>query len=294
VNELLIDKKAARAAFNRAATSYDAVAVLQLEIGNRLLERLDIIKMIPATVLDVGCGTGAVTQRLAQRYRHSTIFALDYADQMLTVTKSKKTWRQKYLQRNLQLVCGDAEKLPLNNHSIDFIFSNLTLQWCNNLEQTFAEFRRVLKPGGLLMFSTLGPDTLKELRSSWQKIDTHQHVHSFIDMHDIGDAVLRAGLADPVMDMENFTVTYSDIRQLMRELKQLGAHNASMQRSQRLTGKLHFKQLLANYEQFRQNGLYPVSYEAVYGHAWAPMSSKTTNSDATSVNVAFYNSKVRG
>ena len=294
MNEILIDKKAARAAFNRAASSYDAVAELQLEIGNRLLERLDIIKMIPSTILDVGCGTGTVTQQLAQRYRRASIFALDYADQMLTVTNSKKTWRQKYWQRNLQVVCGDAEKLPVKSQSIDFIFSNLTLQWCNNLDQTFVEFRRILKPGGLLMFSTLGPDTLKELRSSWQKIDSHQHVHSFIDMHDIGDAVLRAGLTDPVMDMENFTITYSDVKQLMRELKQLGAHNASPQRSQHLTGKSHFKQLLSNYQQYRQDGLYPASYEAVYGHAWAPISSNQSNSDTTSVNVAFYNSKIRG
>jgi len=287
VNGVAIDKKAARAAFNRAASSYDAVAALQLEIGSRLLERLDIIKMIPTSILDVGCGTGAVTQKLAQRYRHATIYALDFASHMLSVANDKKTWRQKYWQRTLQLVCGDAERLPIQNESIDFIFSNLTLQWCNQLDQTFAEFRRVLKPGGLVMFSTLGPDTLKELRSSWQRVDTNHHVHTFIDMHDIGDTMVRAGLADPVMDMENITVTYRDIRKLMRELKQLGAHNASSLRPQQLTGKSHFKQMLANYEQFRQDSVYPASYEAVYGHAWAPINPKVTKSTTTSVNVSF-------
>jgi len=285
MNTLNIDKKAARHSFNRAASSYDSVAILQREVGQRLIERLDIVKKSPDTILDVGCGTGSVTTLLANRYRKASVYAVDFAEQMLAVAVTRQSWRQKLLQRAIRVVCADAEKLPIKSNSMDFIFSNLTLQWCGDLDRTFAEFRRILKPGGLLMFTTLGPDTLKELRSSWNSIDTNQHVHTFIDMHDIGDALVRAGLSDPVMDVEYFTMTYDDVKKLMRELKQLGAHNASAQRSQQLTGKTQFKSMLRNYEQFRLNGTYPATYEVVYGHAWAPEPVKT--STTTDVTVSF-------
>jgi len=171
--------------------------------------------------------------------------------------------------------CGDAEDLPLADNSVDLIFSSLTLQWCGELDRAFAEFKRVLKPEGLLMFSSFGPDTLKELRESWRLADMStdernekMHVNDFIDMHDIGDALLRAGLSDPVMDVENFTLTYSDAYQLMRELKALGAHNVANARRHSLTGKTRLKNMVSEYENFRVDGLLPATYEVVYGHAW--------------------------
>ena len=150
------------------------------------------------------------------------------------------------------------------------IFSNLTLQWCSDLDKVFAEFRRLLKPGGLALFSTFGPDTLKELRDSWAAADKAVHVGAFIDMHDIGDALLRSGFADPVMDAERFTLTYADVYGVMNELKALGAHNAATGRPRTLTGKGRLRAMAAAYERYRDNGILPASFEVVYGLAWAP------------------------
>ena len=151
------------------------------------------------------------------------------------------------------------------------VFSNLTLQWVNQLEQTLREVARVLRPGGMLLFSSFGPDTLNELQQAWQAADAYTHVNAFIDLHDVGDAMLRARLAEPVMDAERFTLTYADVYKLMRELKAIGAHNVTLQRARGLTGKTVFKRVEQAYEQFRQDGVLPASYEVVYGHAWAPL-----------------------
>lgn len=281
----MISKKRARDSFNRAAKTYDNVAVLQREVGDRLIERLDIVRATPKTILDVGCGTGDSTLKLSKLYRRSSIVALDFAERMLQVASHKQSWKQKLLGNEIRFICADAEHLPFSDNSFDFVFSNLTLQWCIDLEHTFREFNRVLKPGGLLFFSTLGPDTLKELRQSWQQVDTSQHVHTFLDMHDVGDAMVRSRLADPVMDVEYFTLTYSNAMDLMRELKQLGAHNASVNRSHQLTGKHHLRSMQRHYEKFRADNKLPSTYEVVYGHAWAAEQPATVQRDPTSVNV---------
>lgn len=267
-----LDKRLVRASFDKAAAQYDEVAVLQREVGARILERLELIKINPQRILDVGCGTGILSQALHKRYKKAHLISLDIAPRMLITARKRTTWLQKHLGRQ-GFICGDAEGLPVADNSVDMIISSLTLQWCGELEQVFAEFRRALKPDGLLMFTTFGPDTLKELRRSWQIADTDAgvstHVNDFIDMHDIGDALLRAGLADPVMDVENFTLTYGDAYQLMRELKSLGAHNVTRQRRHSLTGKKRLQAMVEAYEQFRHNGRLPASYEVVYGHAWS-------------------------
>jgi malonyl-CoA O-methyltransferase len=280
----MIDKHAARQSFNKAANTYDSVAALQREVGQRLLDRMKLVRLNPSTVIDIGCGTGDLTMKLLNSYKQSRVIGLDFAEQMLGKVRAKLSWREKFLGRRPTLLCGDAEMLPVADQSVDLIFSNLTLQWCNDLDTTFAEFRRVLKPGGLLMFSSLGPDTLKELRASWRATDHQHHVHPFIDMHHVGDALLRARLADPVMDMEYFTLTFSDGMQLMRELKLLGAHNAQKERPHNLTGKSHLKQMLQTYEQFRDNGKLPATYEVVYGHAWCPEQTKPSTTTAVNVN----------
>lgn len=277
----LLEKNRIRASFDAAAEHYDDVAVLQREISDRILERLELVKLQPATILDIGAGTGVATFELSKRYKKSRVIAFDLAPNMLKQARQRGGMLNKLsnkLSGKRAFVCGDAEQLPFADHSIELIFSSSTLQWCSNLDHTFAELKRILKPGGLLMFSTFGPDTLKELRQSWQAADTNNteavHVHDFVDMHDIGDAILRAGFADPVMDVENFTLTYSDAYQLMRELKTLGAHNVASNRRHTLTGKSRIKKMVAAYETLRTDGNLPATYEVVYGHAWSPVAGK--------------------
>jgi len=263
-----IDKHWLRRNFDRAAPHYDAAAVLQHEVGRRMLERLDLIKLQSTTIIDIGAGTGRQTRLLAKRYPHSRVIALDLASGMLRQARKQLGWWQRWQGRQ-NFVCADAERLPLTDNSTDLIFSNVTLQWCDDLDRVFAEFNRVLRPGGLLLFSSFGPDTLHELRHSWQSVDPHNHVNAFIDMHDIGDALLRSGLGDPVMDMEMITLTYKDLRSLMSELKIIGAHNVTSGRPRGLTGRQRLQQLTTAYENFRTpDNLLPASYEVIYGHAW--------------------------
>ncbi len=293
-----LEKARVRQSFDAAAEHYDDVAVLQREIGERIFERLELVRLEPSSILDIGAGTGVCSQALSKHYKKSHVISLDLAPRMLQYARQRSGWLytqlNKWTAKN-SYVCADAEQLPFADRSIELIFSNVTLQWCDDLEHTFAEFRRVLKPGGLLMFSTFGPDTLKELRQSWQVADADAsaavHVHDFIDMHDIGDAMLRANLADPVMDVENFTLTYPDVYQLMRELKTLGAHNVAGERRHTLTGKTRLKNMAAAYEKLRHCGSLPVTYEVVYGHAWAPVAGK--NEVAVSIPVNPMNPGVR-
>src|SRR4030066_404404 len=169
-----------------------------------------------------------------------------------------------------RFVNADAEALPFADGSFDLVFSHLALQWCNP-DAVFRECRRVLRPGGLLLFTTFGPDTLKELRAAGRAVDRGQHVHTFLDMHDLGDALLRARFADPVMDVEPLTLTYADVPGVLRDLKAIGAHNAAAARNATLTGKAHFARFVQAYETFRRaDDRIPASYETVYGHAWAP------------------------
>lgn len=267
-NAYQIDKRKVRESFDRAASSYDEVAILQREIGGRLLERLDLIKLQPQRILDLGAGTGVYSLALAQRYKQAQIISLDLAPAMLHRSRHRLPLLSRWFGKH-SFVCADAEQMPLADNSVDLVFSNLTLQWCNDLDRVFGEIQRVLRPGGTLLFSTFGPDTLKELRRSWAVVDGDVHVNAFIDMHDIGDAMMRARLSDPVMDSEALTLTYRDIKDAMRELKAMGAHNVNAGRSRALTGKSRLQQLAAAYEQFRRtDGTLPVTYEVVYGHAW--------------------------
>lgn len=269
LNIAQIDRKAMRAAFEKAATSYDAVAVLQQEVADRLVERMDLVAMKPISILDAGTGTGFVSKLLAERYPKAKITALDLAFNMLKQAKGKRTFKQRW-NKQFTYVNAEVENLPFADASVELIISGLTLQWCQDLPKVFAEFKRVLAPGGLLMFSSFGPDTLKELRQSWAAVDELAHVNAFADLHDVGDALVQSGFADPVMDMEMLTVTYKDVKTVMRDLKQIGAHNVMQGRSHNITGKDKLQKMMQAYEQFRVDGLLPVTHEVVYGHAWAP------------------------
>lgn len=275
MSDILIDKKQARRAFERAARTYDEAAVLQREVNQHLLERLDYINYQPGTILDVGAGTGYATRALKKTYPAANLIALDIAYPMLSVSRSRTPLLAR-LGKKIKFINAEAEKLPLSDNSVDMVYSNLTVQWVNNLELALEEFNRVLKPGGMLLFSTFGPDTLKELRESWRAVDQFSHVNPFLDMHDIGDAMMRVRLAEPVMDVEYFTLTYKNVFRLMRDLKAIGAHNVTSARHKGLTGKSHFRKFEQHYETYRQNGVLPASYEVVYGHAWKPDSRQTT------------------
>jgi malonyl-CoA O-methyltransferase len=161
-----------------------------------------------------------------------------------------------------------VRQLPFADASVDIAVSNLMLQWCGDLDAAFREIRRVLKPDGLLIFTTFGPDTLRELRAAWATVDDYSHVNTFIDMHDIGDALVRGGLTEPVLDVERVTLTYKDVISLMRDLKVIGAHNVTEGRARGLTGRGALRQVEAAYESSRRDGVLPATYEVVYGTAW--------------------------
>jgi malonyl-CoA O-methyltransferase len=273
-----LDKKQLRSAFERAAGSYDQAAVLQREISNRMLSRLEYIKYKPDVILDAGSGTGYGTQQLVKRYPSSQLIAVDIAWAMLSHARPNTAWWQRLLplqQQRTDYVCADIEQFPIKNESIGMIWSNLALQWCNDLDRTFAEMHRILRTDGLLMFSTFGPDTLKELRQSFVQVDTFSHVNRFVDMHDIGDLLVHNGFSTPVMDMEYITLTYDDVIGVMRDLKAIGAHNVLLGRQQGLMGKHKWQQAIAAYEKLRRDGKLPATFEVVYGHAWKPLDRRS-------------------
>lgn len=260
-----LDQAHVRHAFGRAAESYEEHAVLQAEVGARLRERLDGEAFAPRRVLDVGCGPGAGTAALRERFPQAEIVALDLALPMLRAAARHAGSPPAFAR-----VAGDAQALPIADAGVDLVHSNLCLQWCEDPGLALAEFRRVLRPGGLLLFSTFGPDTLKELRAAFAAVDGTPHVSRFVDMHDIGDALLVGGFRDPVLERDDFTLTYADARGLMRELRAIGATNADAQRTRTLMGKTRLARVVEAYERFRRDGLLPATYEVVYAQARAP------------------------
>jgi malonyl-CoA O-methyltransferase len=271
-DDLALDKRAVRRSFDGAAADYDRHAVLQHEVCARMLERLQYIRLEPRLILDGGSGTGNAIPGLLGRYPGVPLIELDLAQAMVKRAPGRLQWWQKLplLRPPLHLVCADLERLPLRSESVSLVWSNLALQWVADLRGTFAELNRVLEPGGLLMFSTFGPDTLKELREAYKGADGHTHVSRFPDMHDIGDMLVGARYADPVMDMEQLTLTYEDVRSLMRDLKAIGARNATRGRPSTLSPKSLLRTVERNYEAQRRGGKLPATFEVVYGHAWKP------------------------
>jgi malonyl-CoA O-methyltransferase len=286
-----VDLRAARRHFARAAPTYDTAAVLQREVSRRMAERLDVVKLAPAAVLDAGCGTGDAQADLALRYPAARQVALDLALPMLRVAIAKAGQRRSALSRvfaafkgarpgGADFVCGDIGALPLASGAFDLVWSNLALQWAADLPRALGELGRVLRVGGLVTFSTFGPDTLRELRSAFAGVDGHTHVSRFTDMHDIGDMLVDAGFGDPVMDMEPFTLTYADPRALLLDLKAIGATNATRARSRGLMGRRRFERALASLETARRDGRIPATFEVIYGHAWKVLPKRTTNGHA--------------
>ncbi|MEL7448382.1 MAG: malonyl-ACP O-methyltransferase BioC [Pseudomonadota bacterium] len=262
----LPDPSVVRARFERAAASFNEAAVLHDRVREQLLERLDVVDLAPSVVLDVGAGTGRAIPVLKRRFPKAKLFAIDHSAAMLE--RLPRT-RLGFRQRRVTTVCADARKLPFADGSADVVFSNLCLPWCPDPDTAIAEFRRVLKPRGLLLFSALGPDTLRELRDAWASVDDGAHVHRFYDMHDLGDALVRAGLGEPVMDVERFTLTYPDPEAAMKELAALGARNSARGRSRGLTGRRAFARFIAELDRQRDGGRLALTCEVVFGTAWA-------------------------
>ena len=257
MQDFQLDRQAISRGFSRAAKTYDKASILPQEINRRSMERLSYIKFDPALILDIGSGTGFALPLLQERFKQAEIIALDCVPEILECNTFP----------GLKL-CADGENLPMAANSVDMIFANFTLPYLNDLPRVFKEWSRVLKPDGLLMFTTLGPDSLIELRSSWAQVDDHLRTHAFYDLHDIGDMMLKAGFKDPVLDVERITLTYQTLEHLCRDLKAQGAMNVLKDRYRGLTTQSQIQRVKEAYEVFREEGVLPATFEVTYAHAW--------------------------
>ncbi len=268
--EFLLDERAQRRARDRAAAGFDEAAVVQAEVRHRLLERLQFVRLDPALCVDLGAATGHAALELRRRYPRSEILAIDVSTGMLREARRRFRFRRRFGR-----VAADPTRLPLRDASVDLLLSNLRLHGCSDPDALFDEVRRVLRPGGLFSFTCLGPDTLRELRKAWAEADDrYVHVHHFIDMHDLGDGLVRAGLVEPVMDVERLTVTYATVADLARDLRALGETNHAAGRPRGLTGRGRAAAMLAGYEKQRIEGRLPASCEVVFGQAWGPIAPR--------------------
>jgi malonyl-CoA O-methyltransferase len=277
-----VDQRQVRRNFARAASTYDEVSVLQREVSSRMLERLDYVRIEPQRVLDLGCGTGASLTPLQERFPKATLLGVDLSDPMLRAGQAQRSrlrWLLPFLRRQRPLLlAADATSLPVNAQSIDLLWSNLMLPWLDDPLPAFREVHRLLKHDGLLMFSTLGPDTLKELRVSFT--DGYAHTQRFTDMHDYGDMLVECGFADPVMDAEVLTMTYASFDDLLTDLRRSGSGCAMRARRHGLMGRSAWAEARAAYEQFERAGRLPATIEVVYGHAWKGQPKKTADGRA--------------
>jgi malonyl-CoA O-methyltransferase len=284
--EPALDKARIRRNFARAASSYDARAVLSREVCSRMLERLDLVRLTPGRILDAGSGTGLVGGVLAQRYPRAHITQADFSRPMLSMQPRAGFWLETVraaLGRGARAaVCADFERLPIRTAAMDLVVSNLALHWSSTPETALAEFLRVLRRGGLLMFSTLGPDSLKELAQASADARGRSPVHRFLDMHDLGDLLVSSRFADPVMDMEYLTLTYPRVEDLFRDLRGSGSLSARAGAVGLRTPRW-CERLAQRYEQFRRDGRLPATFEVVYGHAWKPEHGPRTSADGSAV-----------
>ncbi len=269
-----LDRHALARSFDRAGAGYDAAAQLQQRVRAELLERLQFFALEPHTILDLGAGTCRGALELRRRYARARIIALDIAPGMLKAAP-RAAWPRPWPRRRFERVCADAYALPLASHSVDLVFSNLMLQWCDRPGLVFRELARVLKPGAVMVFSSFGPDTLKELRLAWESIDDAMHVSQFPDMPQLGDALMKAGLAEPVMDVEPQRLLYPDVYALMRELKRIGARNAASGRPRALTGRGRLQRMIAAYETQRTEAGLPATFEVIFGAAFGAAAARS-------------------
>jgi malonyl-CoA O-methyltransferase len=292
-----IDARAVRRHFARAVATYDEAAVLQREVGSRLAARLDVVRLTPRRILDAGCGTGEALLALAGRYPAAARVGLDLALPMLVRARERAGARTSLTERLRArfsagtsaapaFACGDLASPPFAAGAFDLVWSNLALQWVADPQRAFAGLLQVIRDGGLLAFTTFGPDTLRELRGVFAAVDGEPHVSRFVDLHDLGDMLVAAGFSDPVMEMERFTLTYPDAPAFLRDLKSIGATNAAAGRARGLMGRRRWARVQEGLEALRRDApdaRLPATYEVIYGHAWkAP--AKTTADGRAIVN----------
>jgi malonyl-CoA O-methyltransferase len=280
----VLDRRALQRGFDRAAAGYDTGAVLEREVAGRMAARLQYVKLAPARLLDLGCGTGADFELLRLRYPDALPLGCDLSAAMLLEARRRRPWIKRALplldRRRPGLVCADAIRLPLATGSVALVWSNQMLHWLDDPLPALREMHRVLEVGGLLMFSTLGPDTLKELRHAFAGVDSAPHVHGFIDMHDLGDMLVASGFAEPVMDMEFITLTYEDLSQLAHDLRRTGATSRILERRRGLMGRGLWQSVQRGYDSLQGGGRLPATFEVIYGHGWKAPPRRTDDGRA--------------
>jgi malonyl-CoA O-methyltransferase len=257
---------------DHAAAGFDKVDFVHETTRSGLLARLDPVTVDARTVVDLGAATGSGCVLLARRFRRARILAVDVSAAMLQAARPKQGVFRRY-----GLVQADACNLPLADHSVDLVFANQLLPWIDDPGRLFGEVSRVLSDGGVFAFSTLGPDSLSLLQRAWQGLDSHEHINRFIDMHDLGDAAMRAGLRDPVLDVDRMTITYRNAEALFRDLTAMGARNSLAGRSRSLTGKARFQRMLSGLEAGRTDGTLPMELELVFGHCFGAGPRRTAD-----------------
>jgi malonyl-CoA O-methyltransferase len=255
--------KDVRRRFDRASAFFDEADFVHRASFDGLIERLSPVKINPSRILDLGAATGHGSRKLAKTFRKSRVVSFDLSGKMLRIARKKKP----LLSRQTELQ-GDAMQIPLQTGSIDLVFANLLLPWLSDLPACLIEIARILRKGGVFAFATLGPDSLAELRNAWSGDDEYDHVNHFPDMHDVGDALMRAGLRDPVLDIDHLAVTYQDSDSLYRDLTATGARNSLGNRRKTLTGKNRFHGMEKALAAGQKDGHLPLNLELVYGHAW--------------------------
>lgn len=254
----LLDKAKVKQSFSTASTTYDGFAQLQRNIGKALLEACPV-KNANDILLDLGCGTGFLTNELLRSAPHpKTLIALDMAWPMLQQARSKLAKQDK-----VQYLCADAERVPIADQSMDGVFSNLALQWCRNPDALFADIKRIIKPGGQLVFSTFGPQTLHELKNAWAEVDDYCHVNEFYSELQLKYSLELTGFRDVQIATKSYRPTYGSVLELMHELKSIGAHNVMSGRNKKMTTPTQLQNMLMAYEKYRFDNRIPATFVAI-------------------------------
>jgi len=277
-----VDVRQVRRNFARAAAGYDEAAFLAREVDRRMLDRLDYVRIEPRRIVDLGCATGASLHALHERYREAQLIGADFCETMLRAGRRERSLLARLMPflkpQAAALVAADAERLPLPAASLDLVWSNLLLHWLDEPRPAFREVLRTLRSGGLFMFSTFGPDTLRELSAAFG--DGAAHTQRFTDMHDLGDMLVECGFADPVMDMEVLTLTYASVDDLVGELRAAGERCAMLARARGLCGRGVWQRMREAYQRIADAGRLPATFEVIYGHAWKGEPKQTADGRA--------------
>ena len=261
----MIDKEYKRKVFNRHAKTYDDYSSLQNKISDNLFKKLDLIEVRKDLILDLGCGTGRNGRILKEKYQNIRLINYDFSINMLKEAKKKQ---YKMLGNKSEFVCGDIEELSFTENTFDVIWSTSSLQWCNNLSDIFKKAKSLLKPGGLFIFSTFGPNTLFELKNVTKRISNYQKTNNFLDVLSIKDKLIKEGFSNPVIDSEEFCLTYQNINKLFLDLRKIGATSGFKSKKIGLSGKSFLKLISDGYKEYSYDGIYPATYEPVYCYAW--------------------------